>query len=741
MYSLEIPWTRKARNRVPQSFSVPSFPWSEKALVLLVVLLFAGTSAARACRKFSVDDYFRLHRIKELAISGDGDWLVYSVETPSLDENRVKRQVYLLSLRKGATSVEVAVGADSHELAWIPGADEFAFLSGTSGTSQVYSYNVRSHSVRQKTRAADSIKRFKFAPDGSRLAYITMAPVDPDSSLFSRLHRVESGVLIDTNTTSLYDFVNPSWGQMVAGSDPSQLWQARGDGEASKLEVPGDVTDFLWSSDSHFLSIVYIASTVPKSMIGRSQHTSVGAIDIGSGGFHPLFEWRGPVWKQPGEGFLGGEWVPNRPLIVVRRVDEADIWSSGSFPQWTTVNVFAALSSAALWSSGLHWHGGETYHAKFFPETEGTSLVENTVNGVRSLFEWSAVRSRLSLVVKGIEGSSSLFSFSTDMGRAVFVNQSLTRPPEIYVWTSGLGAAQRVSQLNVPMSQSCLPRAEKIVWSSVDGKQVSGWLLEPDSARATEPLPLVTFVHGGPTTVVVDEFAPYFSYWPYPLEIYPEYGIAVFIPNYRGTLSFGREFSSPSRLDGEPVSDIISGIRYLVARGMADPSKLGIAGHSHGAWLGPVAMTRDKVFRATSFSEGAPNLVVSYELMDGNLNRDVQDVKMNGSLYDAPQRYIDASPDLHFDGVTSANLFEGAAESLAVSMLAYGKISSRLGLPTEMVVYPRSDHNLTLPRLQKESAERNLDWFRFWLANEVDDDPTKAEQYRRWRAMRLRALP
>jgi hypothetical protein len=29
-----------------------------------------------------------------------------------------------------------------------------------------------------------------------------------------------------------------------------------------------------------------------------------------------------------------------------------------------------------------------------------------------------------------------------------------------------------------------------------------------------------------------------------------------------------------------------------------------------------------------------------------------------------------------------------------------------------------------------------VDWFRFWLLGQEDPDPAKAEQYKRWRAMR-----
>jgi hypothetical protein len=115
--------------------------------------------------------------------------------------------------------------------------------------------------------------------------------------------------------------------------------------------------------------------------------------------------------------------------------------------------------------------------------------------------------------------------------------------------------------------------------------------------------------------------------------------------------------------------------------------------------------------------------------------RGVHDVELNGSLYDDPQRYLDLSPDLHLAGINSADLFEGCSRSLALLMLPFVKASNRLGLPTEMVVYPQSGHGLTDPVLQKEAAERNLDWFRFWLKGEEDTSLAKAEQYTRWASL------
>jgi dipeptidyl aminopeptidase/acylaminoacyl peptidase len=385
----------------------------------------------------------------------------------------------------------------------------------------------------------------------------------------------------------------------------------------------------------------------------------------------------------------------------------------------------------------LRWQSSEVYSPRFFPVDAKTILVEDTVRGERGLFEWRHKSTERSRFGRYRPGSHTLFSFSSDRGRAAFVHSSFSTPPEVYIQSSDTsGRPERVSNVNQNVPA---PRffAREITWKSRDQTTASGWLFEPLTPKPSNGWPVLTYVHGGPVLVVENEFAQTFGCcWPYPLEVLPSHGIAVFVPNYRGTGSFGASFRSPATLDGAPVDDIVSGIETLELDGIVDAERVAIAGHSHGAWLAALVLTREKNFRAASLAEGMSNLSASYALARGLLNREVHDQKMNGSLYDAPEKYNELSPDLHFSGVLSANLFEGGAFSQAINMLAYTKASRREGLPTETVVYPRTGHSILVPSLRKEAAERNLEWFTFWLQGQVSPDEGKHGQFARWRSMR-----
>jgi dipeptidyl aminopeptidase/acylaminoacyl peptidase len=720
-----------------------------RALLLSVSLLFAmacaaeqssQAQAARTQDAFQIDDYFRLKRVDELALSSDARWLAYAVESYSPEGDARTRRVHLHALTGNRTGNATVTTLDelsaAHGLAWIPATHELAFLSEHEGSTQVLSLEAATGRIVQRTQSANSVESFRFSPDGKNLAYTTRAAARPGTSLYDQFRHGEQGILIDPATTSSHDFVNPHWQQMTK-APPLVLWITTNGQDAVRAPVPGEPAEsedaFFWSSDSRFLSVNYVASDMPASQLS-DERTSVGILDLKSGSFRVLAKAVPPARGQPAINFNGGEWIPGENRVLIRRVTETDPWVSSSHPEWTAAKIFEELPRHAA-----AWRAIEVYPRglRFLPVSASKILLENTAQGVHSLFVLTQDGIERSEFSAGLDGGSSLFQFGGRFSDVAFVNESLVRPPEIYVRLKGK-PLRRVTDLNGEIAQRVRHTAREVSWKSADGIIVKGWVLEPRGARPKEGWPLITHVHGGPAFPFPNAFAPYFAYWPYPLEVYAAHGMAVFMPNYRGTHTYGRKIASPT--DKQPLDDVITGVQSLIASGVADVTRLGISGHSHGAMLGPLVMARAKIFRASSFAEGVSNSVVMYELMSDDANREIHDPIVGASLYDSPQRYLDESPDLQFAGVSTASLFEAGANTAAILMLGFPKAARRADMPTEFIVYPQTGHNLAIPKLQREAAQRNLDWFNFWLNDREDPDPTptQAQQYLRWRAMRVR---
>lgn len=697
---------------------------------------------------FGIDDYFRIKRVVELSLSSDGQMVAYAVESISLEKNEMKKDVYVGPTTPGAEQVRMEALQHATNLAWIPGTHELAYLSEVSGVVQLFSINIKDEQIQQHSDGIGPVLRFWFAPTGMALAWLTRDDPDyepshaPDyrrSRLYDRLFNGDKGVVIDPENTFGYQFIDPDWPDLSV-KRANKLWLKEASSEAVPVAVPGPVKSIHWSSDASKLSVVYSSADVPEGPYS-DRLTSLGVFDVMTKSFKVLARAHAPSGTDNAVYYSGGEWLPGADKLFVRCIKERDLWVSNT--AWALFDLATDISPER---KSHNWHEIEVYGVRggpaFLPVDENTVYSNKTVRARQSLYTITPSGVVEADMLKGIKGSVSLISFSADFSQFAFVNESRVRPPEIHIWRKGR-EPKRLTGLNDEIAGRRLPAATEVSWKSKDGVTVYGWLLEPVGEKsASGPWPLVTFVQGGPGIAVLDKFAYYFKafggIWPHPSEVLALHGMAVLLPNYRSTRSFGDDFADPKSLDGEPVDDIVSGIEYLISEGIADANRLAISGHSHGAWLASLVMTRTKLFRAGSFAEGSLNKIVTYSSLGSAWqNRYVHDIKNGVSLYDDPQRYIDLSPEFHFTGLDAAVLFEAGAKGVALGMLSSLKAARSAGMPAEFIVYPQTGHNIRMPRLKKESAERNLDWFRFWLLGEEDADPIKFDQYESWRKMRL----
>lgn len=682
---------------------------------------------------FNLDDYFRVRRISELALSPRGDRAALIVERPSPADDAVTRTTCIQSLLNTSTLKEIPELKDARQLAWMPNNREIAFLSQRAGSAQVFAYNVEDKTVRQLTSSRERISRFAVAPTGGAVAYAVQPT--PGESLYHRMRRRGPAILIDIDRTGFIDFVDDT-GYSLQSWGVAELWLEPKMGAAQRLDVPGDTQDFYWSPDGRHISVTYVPSELPitKPQL-RVRYTSIGIVDVARNSFRAVANAKAIEGSSKGKIYLGGEWLSDR-AILIRRVDDANPWQpDSSFPRLMAARVDAPSDEDQTPGVVTELYPSRST-TRVIPQDRDKWLIQTRVKGTNTLLQVEKGQVRQASILDGLSGSSSLFQFTPDKRAAVFVNESLSRLPELFVWRAG-SQARQVTHLNEALSGKRLPDSQSVSWLSPDGTEITGWLIKPDPNTYEYPRPLLTYVHGGPSFAFPNQFAPAMAFWPHPFEVLASRGIAVFIPQYRGTLSYGRKVARPTNVDQEPIRDIVSGIDSLIDAGVADSELLALSGYSHGGWLGPMVATRANRFRAGSFAEGWSNGLVLHELMPSTTNRETHE---NGQgeppPYANPQRWLELSPDLHFQGLRMASLFESGSEALASLMLGMPKAARFFGVPSEFYVYPQTGHAISDPQLLRECAERNLDWFLFWLMNEEDPAPSKSEQYARWHRMR-----
>ncbi|MCC7353706.1 MAG: S9 family peptidase, partial [Anaerolineae bacterium] len=123
------------------------------------------------------------------------------------------------------------------------------------------------------------------------------------------------------------------------------------------------------------------------------------------------------------------------------------------------------------------------------------------------------------------------------------------------------------------------------------------------------PLPMVLFPHGGPWARDFWGYNPYHQWL-------ANRGYAVLAVNFRSSTGFGKAFTNAGDFEwgGKIMEDQIDAVRWAVAKGIADPARVGVMGGSFGGYsvLGGLTFTPE-VFACGVDIVGPSNLITLLE--------------------------------------------------------------------------------------------------------------------------------
>ena len=116
-----------------------------------------------------------------------------------------------------------------------------------------------------------------------------------------------------------------------------------------------------------------------------------------------------------------------------------------------------------------------------------------------------------------------------------------------------------------------------VSFPSSDGTSVQAWVAIPPGDG---PYPTIVHVHGGPESVTTERYVPSITSW-------VDHGYAVASLNYRGSLTFGREYQQAiwGDLGHWEVDDLAETAAWLVEQRIAEPRGIVLTGGSYGGYL------------------------------------------------------------------------------------------------------------------------------------------------------------
>jgi dipeptidyl aminopeptidase/acylaminoacyl peptidase len=195
-------------------------------------------------------------------------------------------------------------------------------------------------------------------------------------------------------------------------------------------------------------------------------------------------------------------------------------------------------------------------------------------------------------------------SYDRNAQSAIVVSSGDTTPPDYYWYDRERKRMDFLFTANPGLDRSQLAPMKPVRYTARDGAPISAYLTVPQGAAAKN-LRVIVLVHDGPSARVRWGWDPV-------VQFLASRGFAVFQPNYRGSTGYGREherqgYGQWGRLMQD---DLVDGVRWLVAQGIANPTRVGIYGIGYGGYAALLAAAKSPdLFRAAASYGAVTDLV------------------------------------------------------------------------------------------------------------------------------------
>jgi dipeptidyl aminopeptidase/acylaminoacyl peptidase len=307
-------------------------------------------------------------------------------------------------------------------------------------------------------------------------------------------------------------------------------------------------------------------------------------------------------------------------------------------------------------------------------------------------------------------GTSGFFATVSGLGEAggaVLIGESFVRAPEIAVIRRGEYRAVRSFALGTVEHVKAIDAVERVAWKAPDGLEIQGWLLLP---KGRGPHPLVMNVHGGP----VWHWRPlWLARGSMHILMLIKRGYAIFFPNPRGSTGRGQSFVRHviGDMGGADTYDYLSGIDYLVERGIADAGRLGVTGGSYGGFMTSWLITQDSRFAAAIPVAPATNHVSTHLI--SNIPHFVS-LFLADKYTNPGGKYFQRSPVMHAHKAKTPTLNICGALDRCTPPEEAAQFHSALvenGVESVLVRYPEEGHGVRKFPAACDFAARVVSWF------------------------------
>jgi len=665
------------------------------------VLLFAvgiSITNAQSQESFQALDVFDLQWVDNPQISPDGSQIVYQRRGMDIMTDRRTSSLWLINT-DGTDHQKLTSSTKSESRAtWSPDGKRIAFVSSddTHG-SELFIYWVETGKVARISQLERGPGAMSWSPDGQYIAFtmkieernpvLVRAPKKPEGAKWAAAPRVTDRFKYEQDGAG---YLDPGFTHIFVINSEGGMIRQITSGDFNHSSTP------VWSPDGE--RIYFSANRHPDWERVR-RNFEIYSVDVQSGEIAQLTERfgpdSGPAISPNGEtiAYLGYE-----DKIQTYQVSSISLMDSdGSNHRTLDLELDRSISNVKWAPNGRGLY--------FQYADEGVSKIGYT-----------NLSGRMEMVAERIGGNSigrpyGGGSFSISENGSIATNvASPYHPAELGVVRRG-EMLNRITGLNDDLFANRTLGEVEDIWysSSVDGRDIQGWLIYPPNYDESRAYPLLVEVHGGPISHYGPHFTPEF-------QLFAADGYVVFYPNMRGSTSYGEEFGNLLYHDypGDDYHDIMDGVDVLIQEGITSEDSLYVTGGSAGGIMTAWMIGKNNRFESAAVVKPVMNWISKTLTADNYYG--YADYRYPGQPWENIEEYWKYSPISLVGNVETPTLVMVGSNDLRTPLSEAKQLYNALQIreiETALVEIPGASHFIAnRPSQLITKVDHILAWFR-----------------------------
>jgi len=653
-------------------------------------------------------DVFELEWVSDPQISPDGARVVYERNGMDIMTDSHSGRLWIVGV-DGSGNVPLT-GRDISEstAAWSPDGSRIAFTSATGNGAEIHVYWLANGKTARLTQLDRSPRGLSWSPDGEQIAFSMLVPEAPPVLVSPPAKPKGAEWADEPRVTTRLKYERDGSGYMETGYNHYFVVPAIG---GTSRQITSGLFHHSgtpqWSADGQ--SLVFSGNR-NDNWEHEFANSEIYRVAIDTGDVVALTDRNGPdespVVSPDGKkiAYLSFEDKVRTYQVIGLHIMDAD----GSNKQELLVDLDRSVS-------GLQWNRASNGVYFQYDDHGDTRIGFTTLSG-----KSSDVATNLGGTTIGRPYGGGSFSVASS-GRIAYTHVTPYRPAELAIIDRRRSDPVIITSLNTDLLDwRELGQVEEIWYkSSVDGRDVQGWIVRPPGFDASRTYPLLVENHGGPIANYGPRFSP-------EIQLYAAAGYIVFYPNPRGSTGYGEAFGDLlyNNYPGDDYQDVMDGVDVLIESGLASEDHLYVTGGSAGGIMTAWTIGKTHRFRAAAVVKPIMNWMSKTLTADNYYG--YANYRYPGQPWENIEGYMKFSPISLVGNVETPTLvMVGTADMrtpISEAKQLYNALKIR-GIDTVLIEVPGAYHNIAArPSQLITKIDHILAWFEKYRAAENASD-------------------